>query len=104
MTKTKNTVASETIVDNLKKFTDELHQTATKAMVESLIVKDEECFVLANFTHNISHALIDILQGKSETEALEKVFKDDEDEKEDGDFNKKFWGLLQKIGQGLMEE
>ncbi|QGH05095.1 hypothetical protein [Streptococcus dysgalactiae] len=60
---TKNTVAAETIVENLKEFAMELHQSAKESMLGSLIEKDKDTFVLANFAHNISHVLIDILQG-----------------------------------------
>ncbi|GAA0057892.1 hypothetical protein GE023_005200 [Streptococcus canis] len=77
---TKNTVAAETIVENLKEFAMELHQSAKAAMFDTLIEKDEDTFVLAKFAHDISHELIDILQGKSADEALENVFSDDEDD------------------------
>ncbi|HEP2841408.1 TPA: hypothetical protein VCI50_000084 [Streptococcus pyogenes] len=81
MTKeTKNTVAAETIVENLKEFAMELHQTAKEEMIGSLIEKDENTFVLAKIAHDISHGLIDILQGKSADEALENIFNDDEDD------------------------
>lgn len=81
MTKeTKNKVATKTIVENLKEFAMELHQTAKDAMLDSLIEKDEDSFVLANFAHDISHGLIDIVKGKSTDEALENVFKDDTDD------------------------
>lgn len=84
MTKeTKNTVATETIVENLKEFAMELHQTAKKGIIGSLIEKDEDSFVLAKIAHDISHGLIDILQGKSADEALGNVFEDDEDEDDD---------------------
>ena len=80
---TKNTVVAETIVENLKEFAMELHQTAKNAMLVSLIEKNEDSFVLASFAHDISHGLIDILQGQSADEALGNVFKDDEDEDDD---------------------
>ncbi|HFR3332287.1 TPA: hypothetical protein ACHU45_000373 [Streptococcus suis] len=84
MTKeTKNTVAAETIVENLKEFAVELHQQAKDGMVDSLIEKDEDAFVLAKIAHDISHGLIDILKGKSADEALENIFGDDEDEDDD---------------------
>lgn len=74
MTKeTKNTVAAETIVENLKEFAMELHQSAKEGMIDSIIEKDEDAFVLAKVAH-------DILQGKSADEALENVFSDDEDD------------------------
>lgn len=79
MTK-KTTVAAETIVENLKEFAMELHQIAKGGMIGSLIEKDEDAFVLAKNAHDISHGLIDILQGKSADEALENVFSDDEDD------------------------
>lgn len=81
MTKeTKNTVAAETIVENLKEFAMELHQSSKEGMIDSIIEKDEDAFVLAKVAHDISHGLIDILQGKSADEALENVFSDDEDD------------------------
>lgn len=84
MTKeTKNTVAAETIVENLKEFATELHQQAKEGMISSLFVQDEDTFVLAKITHDISHGLIDILQGKSADEALKNVFSDDEDDTPD---------------------
>lgn len=84
MTKeTKNTVAAETIVENLKKFATELHQLAHEGMIDSVFEKDEDAFVLANITHDISHGLIDILQGESADEALKNVFGDDEDDTPD---------------------
>lgn len=84
MTKeTKNTVAAETIVENLKEFAMELHQNAKEGMVESLIEQDEDNFVLANFAHNVSHGLIEILQGKSADEALEDILGKDEDEEDE---------------------
>lgn len=49
-------------------------------MIDSVFEKDEDAFVLAHITHEISHGLIDILQGKSADEALENVFSDDEDD------------------------
>ncbi|MGJ0022706.1 hypothetical protein [Streptococcus dysgalactiae] len=56
MTKeTKNTVAAETIVENLKEFTMELHQQAKEDMIDSVIEKDEDTFVLAKIAHDISH-------------------------------------------------
>lgn len=84
MTKeTKNTVAAETIVENLKEFAVELHQQAKDGMISSVFVQDEDTFVLAKITHDISHGLIDILQGKSADEALKNVFSDDEDDTPD---------------------
>ena len=84
MTKeTKNTVAAETIVENLKEFATELHQQAKDVMISSVFVQDEDTFVLEKITHDISHGLIDILQGKSADEALKNVFSDDEDDTPD---------------------
>ncbi|MGG6739265.1 UNVERIFIED_CONTAM: hypothetical protein QE602_08525 [Streptococcus suis] len=81
MTKeTKNTVSAKTIVENLKEFAMELHQQAKDGMIDSVFEKDEDAFVLAKIAHDISHGLIDILQGKSADEALENVFSDDEDD------------------------
>lgn len=84
MTKeTKNTVAAETIVENLKEFATELHQQAKDGMISSVFAQDEDTFVLAKITHEISHGLIDILLGKSADEALKNVFSDDEDDTPD---------------------
>ena len=79
MTK-KTTVASETLVENLKEFTIELHHITKNEKRKSLMNKDEETFVLANVIHNISHGLIAILKGKTAEEALERIFENEEDD------------------------
>lgn len=79
MTKgTKNTVSAETIVENLKEFTMELHQAAKSEMVKGLIEGDADTFELANFAHNISHSLVDLLKGKTSDEALENIINDED--------------------------
>lgn len=84
MTKeTKNTVAAETIVENLKEFAVELNKAAKAGEIASLIEGDKDSFLLAKISHDISNGLAYILQGKSADVALEQIFGDDEDE-EDG--------------------
>ncbi|HEM2831101.1 TPA: hypothetical protein U0648_001774 [Streptococcus suis] len=81
MTKeTKNTVAAETIVENLKEFADTLHSESKEAMLHYLLTNDISKFKSANIMHNISHDLLDILDGKSAKE----VFTDDENEEDEG--------------------
>lgn len=76
MTKeTKNTVAAETIVENLKEFANELHDDSKEAMLHFLLKGDIKKFKLANLLRNISHDLLDILDGKSV-----KDLSDDEEE------------------------
>ena len=71
MTKeTKNTVSAETIVENLKEFVEALHDASKKAMFYSLLEKNVSEFKTSNVIHNISHDLLDILDGKSAKEIL----------------------------------
>ena len=62
---TKNAVAAETIVENLKEFADTLHSESKEAMLHFLLTNDIGKFKSANIVHNISHDLLDILDGKS---------------------------------------
>lgn len=79
MTKeTKNTVSAETIVENLKEFANKLHDDSKDGMLYFLLKGDIRKFKLANVFHNISHDLLDILDGKSVKEVLE----DEQDEKD----------------------
>ena len=71
MTKeTKNTVSAETIVENLKEFANKLHDDSKDGMLHFLLKGDIRKFKLANVFHNISHDLLDILDGKSAKEIL----------------------------------
>lgn len=71
MTKeTKNTVSAETIVENLKEFAETLHDESKEAMLYYLSAKNASNFKTANIMHNISHDLLDILDGKSAKEIL----------------------------------
>nr|DAF28725.1 MAG TPA: hypothetical protein [Caudoviricetes sp.] len=80
MTKeTKNTVSAETIVENLKEFAETLHDESKEAMLHFLLTKNVSKFKTANIMHNISHDLLDILDGKSAKEVLEKTDGNEED-------------------------
>jgi len=69
MTKeTKTTVSAETIVENLKEFAETLHDKSKEGMVHFLLTKNVSKFKTANILHNISHDLLDILDGKSAKE------------------------------------
>ena len=69
MTKeTKNPVSAETIVENLKEFAETLHDESKEAMLHFLLTKNVSKFKTANIMHNISHDLLDILDGKSAKE------------------------------------
>lgn len=71
MTKeTKNTVSAETIVENLKEFANKLHDDSKDGMLHFLLKGDIRKFKIANVFHNISHDLLDILDGKSAKEVL----------------------------------
>ncbi|MFS9354694.1 hypothetical protein QM362_07560 [Streptococcus oralis subsp. tigurinus] len=89
MTKeTKNTVSAETIVENLKEFANKLHDDSKDGMLHFLLKGDIRKFKLANVFHNISHDLLDILDGKSAKEVLgdgksaKEVLGDGKDEKD----------------------
>ncbi|MFM9295333.1 hypothetical protein ACIY19_09165 [Streptococcus sp. ST14] len=82
MTKeTKNTVSAETIVENLKEFAETLHDESKEAMLYYLSAKNVSKFKIANIMHNISHDLLDILDGKSAKEIL-----GESDEEDSSDF------------------
>lgn len=82
MTKeTKNTVSAETIVENLKEFVETLHDESKEAMLYYLSAKNVSKFKTANIMHNISHDLLDILDGKSAKEIL-----GESDEEDSSDF------------------
>ena len=78
MTKeTKNTVSAETIVENLKEFTEALHDAGKKAMFYYLLTEDIDRFKIAKTMHSISHDLLDILDGKSVKEVLSESDEED---------------------------
>lgn len=78
MTKeTKNTVSAETIVENLKEFAETLHDESKEAMLYYLSAKNVSNFKTANIMHNISHDLLDILDGKSVKEVLSESDEED---------------------------
>ena len=78
MTKeTKNTVSAETIVENLKEFAETLHDESKEAMLYYLSAKNASNFKTANIMHNISHDLLDILDGKSAKEILTESDEED---------------------------
>ena len=80
MTKeTKNTVSAETIVENLKEFVETLHDESKEAMVHFLLTKNMSKFKTANILHNISHDLLDILDGKSAKELFGEADENEED-------------------------
>ena len=80
MTKeTKNTVSAETIVENLKEFAEALHDASKKAMLYSLLEKNASKFKTSDIIHDISHDLLDILDGKSAKEVLEEADENEED-------------------------
>lgn len=78
MTKeTKNTVSAETIVENLKEFAEALHDAGKKGMLYYLLERNASKFEAANIMHNISHDLLDILDGKSVKEVLSESDEED---------------------------
>ena len=80
MTKeTKNAVSAETIVENLKEFANKLHDDSKDGMLHFLLKGDIRKFKIANTFHNISHELLDILDGKSVKEVLEETDENEED-------------------------
>lgn len=80
MTKeTKNAVSAETIVENLKEFANKLHDNSKDGMLHFLLKGDIRKFKIANVFHNLSHDLLDILDGKSAKEVLEEADGNEED-------------------------
>lgn len=80
MTKeTKNAVSAETIVENLKEFANKLHDNSKDGMLHFLLKGDIRKFKIANVFYNLSHDLLDILDGKSAKEVLEETDGNEED-------------------------
>ena len=80
MTKeTKNAVSAKTIVENLKEFANKLHDNSKDGMLHFLLKGDIRKFKIANVFHNLSHDLLDILDGKSAKEVLEETDGNEED-------------------------
>ncbi|HGJ7696064.1 TPA: hypothetical protein ACJXQB_001621 [Streptococcus pneumoniae] len=78
MTKeTKNAVSAETIVENLKEFANKLHDNSKDGMLHFLLKGDIRKFKIANVFHNLSHDLLDILDGKSAKELFGEADEED---------------------------
>ncbi|MGT2896268.1 hypothetical protein Javan174_0025 [Streptococcus phage Javan174] len=79
MTTDKKQVTADEIVANLREFTNELHADSKDFMLRFLLEGNIKKFKMANIIHNISHDLMDILEGKSAKEVFDKTPDDDED-------------------------
>ncbi len=75
--------AINTIIDEIEKFQEKIHMssvTALALMDIGILSKDDMAKQKALLTHEISHAIKDILNGMSAQEAINKMIEDDEEE------------------------
>ena len=61
----------------MKEFAETLHDESKEAMLHFLLTKNVSKFKTANIMHNISHDLLDILDGKSAKEILGESDEED---------------------------
>lgn|GEM_PF-4339400 len=71
-------ITTEKVVENIKDFIAELHETAIDGIKTNDTQESEKAYVLACFAHDISHALYDVVKGKNPHDALEVIFTGDE--------------------------
>ena len=75
--------AINAIIDEIEKFQEKIHissVTALALMDIGILPKDDMTKQKALLTHEISHAIKDILNGMSAQEAINKMMEDDEEE------------------------
>ena len=78
-----HTNKKNTIIDEIEKFQEKIHMssvTALALMDIGILSKDDMAKQKALLTHEISHAIKDILNGMSAQEAINKMMEDDEEE------------------------
>lgn len=78
-----HTNKKNTIIDEIEKFQEKIHMssvTALALMDIGILPKDDTAKQKALLTHEISHAIKDILNGMSAHEAINKMMEDDEEE------------------------
>ena len=78
-----HTNKKNTIIDEIEKFQEKIHMssvTALALMDIGILPKDDMAKQKALLTHEISHAIKDILNGMSTQEAINKMMEDDEEE------------------------
>lgn len=78
-----HTNKKNTIIDEIEEFQEKIHMssvTALALMDIGILSKDDMAKQKALLTHEISHAIKDILNGMSAQEAINKMVEDDEEE------------------------
>lgn len=78
-----HTNKKNTIIDEIEKFQKEIHISSVTALARmdiGILPKDDMAKQKALLTHEISHAIKDILNGMSAQEAINKMMEDDEEE------------------------
>ena len=78
-----HTNKKNTIIDEIEKFQEKIHMssvTALALMDIGILPKDDMAKQKTLLTHEISHAIKDILNGMSAQEAINKMMEDDEEE------------------------
>ncbi|HEM3544427.1 TPA: hypothetical protein U1B45_001641 [Streptococcus suis] len=78
-----HTNKKNTIIDEIEKFQEKIHMssvTALALMDIGILPKDDMAKQKAILTHEISHAIKDILNGMTAQEAINKMMEDNEEE------------------------
>jgi hypothetical protein len=78
-----HTNKKNTIIDEIEKFQEKIHMSSVTALALMDIVllhKDDMAKQKALLTHEISHAIKDILNGMTAQEAINKMMEDNEEE------------------------
>lgn len=78
-----HTNKKNTIIDEIEEFQEIIHISSVKALTLmdiGILPKDDMAKQKALLTHEISHAIKDILNGMSAQEAINKMMEDDEEE------------------------
>lgn len=78
-----HTNKKNTIIDEIEEFQEIIHISSVKALALmdiGILPKDDMAKQKSLLTHEISHAIKDILNGMSAQEAINKMTEDDEEE------------------------
>ena len=78
-----HTNKKNTIIDEIEKFQEKIHMssvTALALMDIGILPKDDMAKQKALLTHEISHAIKDILNGMTAQEAINNMMEDNEEE------------------------
>ena len=78
-----NLYNNSSVIDELEKFQEKIHMSSVAAialMEIGIVPKDDMAKEKALLTHEISHAIKNVLSGMSAQEAINKMTEDNEEE------------------------